>query len=119
MLEAIIRRDALRQNLEYFKRVSRCDVMPVIKANGYGHGLIEMAQFFRAEGCKYLAVATLDEALAVRASGDTGRILFWLYYIHDPQLRTALELDLDIAVFDEEHIQQSCGRSDFHRLMPL
>ncbi len=43
-------------------------VMPVIKANGYGHGAVEIAPTLLAHGACYLAVATLTEALELRAA---------------------------------------------------
>lgn len=53
-------------------------VMVVVKADGYGHGMIEVARAARAAGAQWLGAAVLEEALALRAGGDTGRILTWL-----------------------------------------
>ncbi len=54
------------------------DVMVVVKADGYGHGMLEAAAAARAAGAPWLGVATIDEALRLRAAGDTGRVLSWL-----------------------------------------
>ena len=52
--------------------------MAVVKADGYGHGMVQVARAAREAGADWLGVATLDEALALRAAGDTGRLLCWL-----------------------------------------
>lgn len=54
-------------------------VMAVVKADGYGHGLLAAAVSARAAGVSWLGVAVAGEALALRAAGDTGRLMCWLY----------------------------------------
>src|SRR3989338_5304759 len=56
---------AIKFNLAQIRRlVGRgIAVMPVVKANAYGHGLVEVAGALRDEGVDYLGVATIDEAL--------------------------------------------------------
>jgi alanine racemase len=44
-------------------------IMAVVKANAYGHGLIEVAALLNKLNIRYLGVATLDEALALRKRG--------------------------------------------------
>ena len=53
-------------------------MMTVVKADGYGHGMLPAARAAREGGADWLGVATLDEALTLRAGGDTGPILCWL-----------------------------------------
>ena len=53
--------------------------MVVVKADAYGHGMIECARVAREAGADWLGVATPEEALALRAAGDRGRLLAWLY----------------------------------------
>jgi alanine racemase len=50
-------------------------VMTVLKANAYGHGMLPVARFLQGLGQELFAVALLDEALALREAGVTGRIL--------------------------------------------
>lgn len=50
-------------------------VMAVVKANGYGHGLIESARAALKGGASSLGVALLDEALALRQSGIDAPVL--------------------------------------------
>lgn len=54
------------------------ELMAVVKADGYGHGLIESAQASRRGGAQWLGVALLEEAILLRDAGDAGPILAWL-----------------------------------------
>ncbi len=72
--------DALVANLDVLERhVAPAQVMLVVKAEGYGHGMVQCARAARAAGTPWLGVATPAEALALRESGDEGRLLAWLY----------------------------------------
>jgi len=53
-------------------------LMVVVKADGYGHGMVPVARAARAAGAEWLGAATGAEALALREAGDTGRVLCWL-----------------------------------------
>jgi alanine racemase len=67
---AVIRLDRYRANLRAIqKHVGReRQVIAVVKAKGYGHGMVECARAAVKEGIKWLAVATVDEALTLRAT---------------------------------------------------
>lgn len=96
--------NAIRNNIKYLKKKSGTDLMPVLKADAYGHGAVEMAKILRHIGVKYIGVATLGEAIMLRDSGDKGRILAWLYDVDGEELKNALHMDIDIAIFDEKNI---------------
>ena len=53
-------------------------LMVVVKADAYGHGMLPVARAARRAGAEWLGVATGDEALALRHGGDSGRLLCWL-----------------------------------------
>jgi len=76
-------------------------VMAVVKADAYGHGLVACAQAARAGGAGWLGVALPEEALALRASGDTGRVLAWLLD-RDDDWAAVVAADVDISVSDAE-----------------
>ncbi|HYI59485.1 MAG TPA: alanine racemase, partial [Microlunatus sp.] len=77
---AVIDLDAFATNIEMLRRhVAPAAVMVVVKAEAYGHGMIECARVAREAGAEWLGVATPEEALALRQAGDTGRMLAWLY----------------------------------------
>ena len=94
--------------------------MPVLKADAYGHGLIDMAKILRSLGIKHIGVATLGEAILLRKSGDKGRILGWLYDIDNPEVvDTNRYYDLkDLIKFvtsdnPNTKIQTEMGRLDY------
>jgi alanine racemase len=60
----------LAENLAAIRRkVTPAKVMPVVKANGYGHGLVRVAQLLETQGAAALAVAILEEGVALRQAG--------------------------------------------------
>ena len=101
-IKAVIDVNAIRNNINYLKKKSGTDLMPVLKADAYGHGLIEMSRILRKLGIKYIGVATLGEAILLRKSGDKGRVLSWLYDIDGHEFKDGLKMNLDIAIFDEK-----------------
>lgn len=71
--------DAYRENVRTLAALAPdAQLMAVVKANAYGHGLAPVARAARAAGADWLGVATLEEALALRAGGDEGPLLCWL-----------------------------------------
>jgi alanine racemase len=101
-IKALIDVNAIRNNINYLRKKTGTDLMPVLKADAYGHGLIEMSRILRRLGIKYIGVATLGEAILLRKSGDKGRVLSWLYDIDGHEFKDGLQMDLDIAIFDEK-----------------
>jgi len=77
--EAVVDLSAIRANVTRLREVAApAEVMVVVKADGYGHGMVPVARAARAAGASWLGVAVLEEAVALRRAGDTGRILTWL-----------------------------------------
>jgi alanine racemase len=100
-IKAVIDVNAIKRNVQLLKKKSGTDLMPVLKADAYGHGLIEMSSILRKMGIKYIGVATLGEAILLRKSGDKGRVLSWLYDIEGQEIKDGIKLGLDIAICDE------------------
>lgn len=73
-------------------------VMAVIKANGYGHGAVEIAPTLLKHGARYLAVARLEEALPLREAYPDAP-LFVLGYTPDRLLETAVEQNIALTIF--------------------
>jgi alanine racemase len=103
-INATIDINAFKHNINYLKKKAKTDIMPVLKANAYGHGIVEMSKICRISGIKYIGVATLGEAIQIRNSGDKGRILGWLYDVTTNEVRDAALKNIDIGIFDENHI---------------
>jgi alanine racemase len=89
--------DAFVANLAAIKQhVGRATVMVIVKADGYGHGMIECARVARQAGIGWLGVATPAEALALREAGDAGRLLAWLYGAEE-DLGALVAADVDVS----------------------
>ncbi len=80
--EIVVDLAAIRHNVRILRDLVQVDdpvqLMVVVKADGYGHGMVEAASAAREAGADWLGVATIDEALALRAAGDRGPLLCWL-----------------------------------------
>jgi alanine racemase len=93
--EIVVDLDAIAANTAALReRVGR-PLMAVVKADGYGHGLLPAARAVLAGGADMLGVAVLDEALALRAAGVRAPVLAWL---HGPGTDYAAALTGDIEV---------------------
>ncbi len=78
-VEAVIDLDAVRTSTaELVRRAGDAAVMAVVKAEGYGHGMLPCARAALDAGVQWLGVAVPDEALALRAAGIDVPILAWL-----------------------------------------
>lgn len=64
-----------------------CNIIPVIKANAYSHGSVELARALR-DGADFFAVAEMEEALTLRENGIKNGILILGYT--DPAFATVL-----------------------------
>jgi alanine racemase len=95
--EVVVDLDAIAANTAALReRVGR-PLMAVVKADGYGHGLVPAARAVLAGGADALGVAVLAEALALRAAGVTAPVLAWL---HAPgtDYGAALAADVEVSV---------------------
>ncbi len=77
--EAVVDLSAIRGNVATLRARTSAEVMAVVKADGYGHGIVPTARAALAGGASWLGVAVFDEALALRAAGIDAPILSWLW----------------------------------------
>lgn len=97
--EIVVDLDAIRHNVRTLADlVAPAQMMVVVKADGYGHGLVESARAARVAGAPWLGVATLDEALALRDAGDIGRVLCWLT-VPGEDYGAAISADVDVTAY--------------------
>lgn len=84
--------------------VQPAEVMIVVKADAYGHGLVPCARAARAAGVGWLGAATIGEGVALREAGDTGRVFSWLY---GPGEDLALPVfhDLDLGIHSPDQLR--------------
>ncbi|MGP4106680.1 alanine racemase [Virgibacillus sp. L01] len=105
--------DNIRGNVLAFKDHISSDtkLMAVVKADGYGHGAVEVAEEAIAAGADYLAVALLDEAVQLRKAGNNFPILV-LGYTPPAAVKKAVELDITLTVFTEDAAQSIRATSE-------
>lgn len=102
--------DALRHNLAEFRRVLPASVklMAVVKANAYGHGMVEIAEEAVAVGVDYLAVAFLDEALELRRSGAAGAVpILVLGYTPPEGATAAAKAAIELTAFEAGWVERA------------
>ncbi len=109
-IRALVDTAALRYNLSRARGIAPGSrVMAVIKANGYGHGLVPVARALApADG---FAVARLDEGLALRAAGLTNPVLLLEGVFSPAQLASAAQQRLDVMVHSIEQLEMLEGRA--------
>ena len=75
--EAIINKDNLIHNFNYLRKHigKNVMIMPVVKANAYGHGMIEICKCLSKNGIDGFCVALIDEAMEIRKHGINEDIL--------------------------------------------
>jgi alanine racemase len=89
---------ALRANVAALRaKAPGAAFMAVLKADGYGHGMVPCARAAVQAGAQWLGVATPQEALALRAAGLGERVLCWLWTPGGPW-RECVEADVDVTV---------------------
>lgn len=95
--------DAIYRNTQTFKSnlQASCRLMAVVKANGYGHGAVEVAQTALEAGADYLAVAFLDEALQLRNAGINASILI-LGYTPTAAVEIAIRNHVTLTVYSHD-----------------
>ncbi|WP_130513413.1 alanine racemase [Krasilnikovia cinnamomea] len=90
--------DAIRDNVATLRALTPAEVMAVVKADGYGHGMLPAARAAVAGGATWLGVCTLDEALELRRGGIRVPVLAWLVAPGLPLERgVAADVDLNAA----------------------
>ncbi|MFD7104226.1 alanine racemase [Streptomyces celluloflavus] len=89
---------AVRSNVRALRRrAPGAELMAVVKSDGYGHGAVRCGRAARAAGASWLGTALPEEAFALRAAGDTGRLMCWLWTPGGPW-HQAIEQDIDVSV---------------------
>lgn len=102
---AVIDLGAIAQNTaKLIKDVDGPELMAVVKADAYGHGLIPSARAAQAGGATWLATALLSESIALREAGVRGRILSWLNTFDD-RFMECISRDIDLGVNSVESLE--------------
>ena len=102
--EVLIDLGAIRENIKYLMAKSGKPALAVVKADGYGHGLLPVAKSALSAGASWLGVALLEEAKALRLGGISAPIIAWLTPITD-DFESAINEDIDIAIPSLAHLE--------------
>lgn len=93
---------AIQRNLSQIRsKAGKAQVMAVVKANAYGHGVKEVVRTCAAGEVDFLGVATLDEAMELREAGFKLPILV-LGYMPASQAAAIVENDIRATIFSLE-----------------
>ncbi|MFZ9744205.1 MAG: alanine racemase [Aquiluna sp.] len=93
---------AIRSNYELLKKtVAPAKVMAVVKANAYGHGMLQVAKALESAGADALGVADVQEAIAMRMSGIKSRIVCWIVLPADLELAADHDVEVGISTFEQ------------------
>ena len=95
--EARIDLTAIAANVKKLKATSGTELMAVVKADAYGHGLVPVANAAIGAGATWLGVALVEEAHALRVAGITAPILAWLVP-PGSDYAAAIDAQIDLAV---------------------
>ena len=102
--EVLIDLGAIRENIKYLMAKSGKPALAVVKADGYGHGLLPVAKSALSAGASWLGVALLEEARALRQGGISAPIIAWLTPVTD-DFASAINEDIDIAIPSLAHLE--------------
>ncbi|WP_433042064.1 alanine racemase [Dactylosporangium sp. CS-033363] len=106
---------AVTDNVRTIKARTAGEVMAVVKADGFGHGQVDVARAALAGGATRLGVTSIDEARPLRAAGLTQRVLSWLNPV-DADFAGAVALDIELGVPGIEHLQAVAGTAPGARI---
>ena len=92
---------AIQHNVRRLVELTGVQVMAVVKANAYGHGLVEASQAAVEAGATWLGVARIDEALTLTRAGIPARTIV-LGYTEPERAAEAAAEGVRLAVYDHD-----------------
>lgn len=97
----------LQHNFKTLKGLLPADQFfcPMIKANAYGHGDVEVARALRECGATHLGVSLIEEGLKVRASGDRGGLLTFGIFEGVESARAVVDADLTPVIGEWQQLE--------------
>ena len=96
---ALICHGALRHNVQRLRTLApKANIMAVIKANAYGHGMLDVAKTLALAGVDAFAVARTDGAIELRQAGITHRIAVLQGFFNEDELKAHAALGLEPVI---------------------
>ncbi|MFM8454628.1 MAG: alanine racemase [Gammaproteobacteria bacterium] len=122
-LKALISKTALQHNLNVVRQLTQnAKIIAMVKANAYGHGLIQVAQALESFGVDALGVACIEEAIQLRESGVESAIVLMEGFFEPQELALIQEFNLIAVVHHEEQLkilEASLGALSFKSGSPI
>ncbi|MEM7618041.1 MAG: alanine racemase [Pseudomonadota bacterium] len=94
------------ENIEIIKKHVKTRVLVVVKANAYGHGLVECAQVAEESGAEMVGVATVGEASLLRQAGIVVPILRMTAYGQN-EIQSFIDDDIHFFAWTKEHVDEA------------
>lgn len=109
-LHVSIHADRLRSNVRWLQRRHPW-LMPVIKADAYGHGAVDVARILVDEGVNVLAVGMVDEAYALRLQGISARLVALMGFSDTDKMAELAAMQVVPLVHSRETLKALSGCS--------
>lgn len=110
-LTAVIDLAAIVHNYELLNAAGGA-VIPVIKADAYGHGLLQVAQVLSQAGARTFAVGTVEEAVALRAGGHAKTIIALLGPVDPAEYQTLWDANIVPFIHTLKQLKRVLGLAE-------
>ncbi len=95
---------AIASNIKWVKRGTKAQILAVVKADAYGHGLVPVAKTAIKSGATWLGVALLEEALILRKNKIKAPIIAWLTPPGE-DFKAAIKNNIQLSVPSIKHLK--------------
>jgi alanine racemase len=102
---AEINLNAIESNLKFIKGKTNAQLLAVVKADAYGHGLIPVSKSAIEAGANWLGTALLEEAITLRENGIKVPIIAWLTPCGE-DFKSAINLNIDLSISSLEVLNE-------------
>jgi alanine racemase len=96
---------AIESNLKFIKSQTNSEILAVVKADAYGHGLVPVSKAAIEAGADWLGTALLEEALTLRKNGIQTPIIAWLTPCGE-DFKSAIDSNIDLSISSIEVLDE-------------